>query len=146
MRKTFKVPVLNQWWQTETGSAITATCVGFAQNLQTPPFTTGLPYCGYDIYVLDKNGHEAKPNELGRIVVKLPLPPGNMATLYRSDELFRKTYFQRFPVRCLSLSHSLYLSLSLSVIISHFFRISDASRATTTRWTPGTRTRMGTST
>ncbi|XP_041763686.1 acyl-CoA synthetase short-chain family member 3, mitochondrial isoform X2 [Anopheles merus] len=97
MRKTFKVPVLNQWWQTETGSAITATCVGFAQNLQTPPFTTGLPYCGYDIYVLDKNGHEAKPNELGRIVVKLPLPPGNMATLYRSDELFRKTYFQRFP-------------------------------------------------
>ncbi|XP_050086402.1 acyl-CoA synthetase short-chain family member 3, mitochondrial isoform X1 [Anopheles aquasalis] len=97
MRKTFKVPVLNQWWQTETGSAITATCVGFAQNLQTPPFTTGLPFCGYDIYVLDKNGHEAKPNELGRIAVKLPLPPGNMATLYRSDELFRKTYFQRFP-------------------------------------------------
>lgn len=48
MEKTFDVPVLNHWWQTETGSAITATCVGFKQDLIPPKFTTGLPYVGYD--------------------------------------------------------------------------------------------------
>lgn len=48
MEKTFDVPVLNHWWQTETGSAITATCVGFQQDLSPPKFTTGLPYVGYD--------------------------------------------------------------------------------------------------
>lgn len=48
MEKTFKVPVLNHWWQTETGSAITATCLGFNQSVQPPSFTTGLPFVGYD--------------------------------------------------------------------------------------------------
>lgn len=48
MEKTFNVPVLNHWWQTETGSAITATCVGFKQDLNPPKFTTGLPYVGYE--------------------------------------------------------------------------------------------------
>lgn len=48
MEKIFKVPVLNNWWQTETGSAITATCLGFNHSLDTPPYTTGLPYIGYN--------------------------------------------------------------------------------------------------
>lgn len=48
IEKTFNVPVLNNWWQTETGSAITATCLGFRQNLDTPQFTTGLPFIGYN--------------------------------------------------------------------------------------------------
>lgn len=48
IEKTFKVPVLNNWWQTETGSAITATCLGFGHNLNVPPFTTGLPFIGYN--------------------------------------------------------------------------------------------------
>lgn len=48
MEKTFKVPILNHWWQTETGSAITATCIGLNQNLHPPNLTTGLPYLGYD--------------------------------------------------------------------------------------------------
>lgn len=48
--------------------------------------------------VFHPDGTQAAMNELGRIVVKLPLPPGNMSTLYRNDELFKKTYFQRFPV------------------------------------------------
>ncbi|XP_055610296.1 acyl-CoA synthetase short-chain family member 3, mitochondrial [Uranotaenia lowii] len=94
---TFGVPVLNNWWQTETGSAITATCVGLAQNLNPPQFTTGLPFCGYDIRVLNPDGTEAAQNELGRIVIKLPLPPGTMSSLYRNDDLFEKLYFSRFP-------------------------------------------------
>lgn len=48
MENTFRVPVLNNWWQTETGSAITATCLGLSQNLHPPNFTTGLPFVGYD--------------------------------------------------------------------------------------------------
>lgn len=48
IENVFKVPVLNHWWQTETGSAITATCIGFGQNLMVPNHTTGLPYIGYN--------------------------------------------------------------------------------------------------
>jgi propionyl-CoA synthetase len=48
VESTFRVPALNHWWQTETGSAISATCLGFAQNLHTPNYTTGMPFIGYD--------------------------------------------------------------------------------------------------
>ncbi|KAH8293425.1 hypothetical protein KR054_000303, partial [Drosophila jambulina] len=97
IEKTFQVPVLNHWWQTETGSAVTATCLGFQQNLTPPTYSTGLPLMGYDIKILKPDGSETRPMELGRIVLKLPLPPGNMATLYKNEELFRKLYFQKFP-------------------------------------------------
>lgn len=96
----FRVPVLNHWWQTETGSAIAATCLGNAQNIYVPNFTTGLPFVGYDIKIMQPDGkslEEIGHNQLGRIVVKLPLPPGNMSTLYKNDDLFEKLYFQRFP-------------------------------------------------
>lgn len=98
IENTFKVPVLNNWWQTETGSAITASCLGFGHSLNPPKFTTGLPFVGYDISILNQDGTVAHPHELGRIVLKLPLPPGNMQTLFRNDDLFRKTYFQKYPV------------------------------------------------
>ncbi|XP_020810884.1 acyl-CoA synthetase short-chain family member 3, mitochondrial [Drosophila serrata] len=97
IEKTFKVPVLNHWWQTETGSAVTATCLGFQQNLSPPTYSTGLPLMGYDIKILKPDGTETQCMELGRIALKLPLPPGNMATLYKNEELFRKLYFQKFP-------------------------------------------------
>eukprot|EP00099_Drosophila_melanogaster_P013173 NP_001287502.1 uncharacterized protein Dmel_CG6432, isoform B [Drosophila melanogaster] len=97
IEKTFKVPVLNHWWQTETGSAVTATCLGFQQNLSPPTYSTGLPLMGYDVKILKADGSEAQTSELGRIALKLPLPPGNMATLYKNEELFRTLYFQKFP-------------------------------------------------
>jgi len=96
----FRVPVLNHWWQTETGSAVAATCMGNSQNLCVPNFSTGLPFVGYDIRIMKSEGksvEEIGNNQLGRIVVKLPLPPGNMSTLYKNEELFEKLYFQRFP-------------------------------------------------
>lgn len=102
---------------------MTASCLGFNHSLHQPPFSTGLPYLGYKselsdlvelqmIYVrpvqyfmheipvdiLHPDGTEAAPNELGRVAVKLPLPPGNMSTLYKNDEYFDKTYFRKFPV------------------------------------------------
>lgn len=48
--------------------------------------------------ILQPDGTEAAPNELGRVAIKLPLPPGNMSTLYKNGELFEKTYFKKFPV------------------------------------------------
>lgn len=50
------------------------------------------------VRVVTLNGLLAQPNELGRLVIKLPLPPGNMACLYKNNELFVKTYFQKYPV------------------------------------------------
>lgn len=50
------------------------------------------------VKILNPDGTQAQPNELGRIVVKLPLPPGNMSTLYKNDDLFEKVYFQKYPV------------------------------------------------
>jgi acyl-coenzyme A synthetase/AMP-(fatty) acid ligase len=52
----------------------------------------------FSVRVLHPDGTQALPNELGRIVVKLPLPPGNMSTLYRNDEMFEKVYFNKYPV------------------------------------------------
>lgn len=69
--------------------------------------------------VLHPDGSEAAPNELGRVAVKLPLPPGNMSTLYKNDELFDKTYFRKFPVNKLSLT-LIYLLLLFEQLISLF--------------------------
>ncbi|XP_059468807.1 acyl-CoA synthetase short-chain family member 3, mitochondrial isoform X3 [Neocloeon triangulifer] len=94
--QAFKVPVLNHWWQTETGHAITATCVGFGHSLKPPEFSTGLPFPGFDVRVLREDGTEANRCELGRIACKLPLPPGVMSTLYEANGRFKTTYFSKY--------------------------------------------------
>lgn len=118
-----QVPILNHWWQTETGHAITASCIGLNHSVDPPRFTAGMPFPGYDgknplrvimamnsysvlncplffriVRILRNDGTEADPLELGRIVVKLPLPPGTMSTLYKSEERFIETYFTKYPV------------------------------------------------
>ncbi|KAF5306039.1 hypothetical protein FQR65_LT00754 [Abscondita terminalis] len=93
----FKVPVLNHWWQTETGHSITATCIGLNHHLHPPRNSAGMPFPGFDVRVILSNGRPAQPNELGRIVVKLPLPPGTMSTLYKAPEQFYKIYFAKYP-------------------------------------------------
>lgn len=95
--RAFKVPILNHWWQTETGHAITANCVGLGSPLSQPKFSTGLPFPGYDVRILREDGTECGNGELGRIAVKLPLPPGNMSTLYKDTQQFLEIYFSRFP-------------------------------------------------
>lgn len=116
VEKIFKVPVLNHWWQTETGHAITATCVGLGHSLYPPKYTAGMPFPGYNgeisrctnfqnalarflVKIMADNGTEAGNNELGRIVVKLPLPPGTMSTLYKNPEKFVDVYFKQYPVK-----------------------------------------------
>ncbi|KAM4035303.1 acyl-CoA synthetase short-chain family member 3, mitochondrial [Anomaloglossus baeobatrachus] len=96
-KRIFKVPVLDHWWQTETGSPISATCTGLGNSLTPPPGQAGKPVPGYNVKILDSNMQEVKPNTLGNIVVKLPLPPGAFSSLWKNEELFKSLYFKNFP-------------------------------------------------
>ncbi|XP_074032987.1 acyl-CoA synthetase short-chain family member 3, mitochondrial isoform X3 [Leptinotarsa decemlineata] len=95
--RIFNVPIINHWWQTETGAPITGMCAGLKNHCTSRELSTGLPFPGYDIKVLRKDGTTADFNELGRIVIKLPLPPGVLSTLYKAEERFVKTYFTKYP-------------------------------------------------
>ncbi|XP_048123986.1 acyl-CoA synthetase short-chain family member 3, mitochondrial isoform X2 [Alosa alosa] len=94
-KKSFKVPVLDHWWQTESGSAITASCIGLGGSVSPPAGQAGKSVPGYN--VIDDDMQEVEPRTLGNIVVKLPLPPGAALTLWQNADLFRKLYFTKFP-------------------------------------------------
>jgi propionyl-CoA synthetase len=91
-----KVPVIDHWWQTETGWAIAANPVGLgALPVKYGSPTVAMP--GYDVQVLDEGGHPVAPGTLGAICVKLPLPPGCLPTLWNADDRFRRSYLEHFP-------------------------------------------------
>ncbi|XP_008313593.1 acyl-CoA synthetase short-chain family member 3, mitochondrial [Cynoglossus semilaevis] len=96
-KKSFGVPVLDHWWQTETGSPITSTCIGLGNSLTPPAGQAGRPVPGYNVTVIDDVKQSVQPRTLGNIVVKLPLPPGAALSLWQNEDLFRKTYFSKFP-------------------------------------------------
>ena len=90
------VPVIDHWWQTETGFAIAANPLG----LGLLPMKIGSPSVampGFDVRVLDEGGHEVSPGTLGAIAIKLPLPPGTLPTLWNAEERFLKSYLAHFP-------------------------------------------------
>ncbi|GAB5468414.1 MAG: propionyl-CoA synthetase [Rhodospirillales bacterium] len=89
-------PVIDHWWQTETGWAIAGNPVGLGRvpvKLGSP----AMPMPGYDVRVLDDAGHPVPPGTLGNIVIKLPLPPSCFPTLWNAEARFRKAYFEEFP-------------------------------------------------
>ena len=91
------VPVLDHWWQTETGWAITGNPVGL-ELLPVKYGSASVPMPGYEIHILDEGGHEVEgPNTLGAVAIKLPLPPGNLPTLWNNDERFQNAYLNHFP-------------------------------------------------
>jgi propionyl-CoA synthetase len=90
------VPVIDHWWQTETGWAIAGNPVG-VELLPVKLGSPTLPMPGYDVRILDEGGHEVGPKTLGSIAVKLPLPPGCLPTLWNADERFKKSYLTTFP-------------------------------------------------
>ncbi|MBP7065298.1 propionyl-CoA synthetase [Ferrovibrio sp.] len=90
-------PVIDHWWQTETGWPVSANFMG----LELLPVKHGSATCavpGYDVQVLDDDGVQVlEPNTIGNIAIKLPLPPGCLPTLWQNDEGFKKSYLARFP-------------------------------------------------
>ena len=90
-RDQLGVPVIDHWWQTETGWPIAANCLGLGM-VPIRPGSCGKPVPGYDVRVVDDHGTERLPGETGDIVVKLPLPPGCLPTLWQDDAGYRQTY------------------------------------------------------
>ena len=91
-----KVPVIDHWWQTETSWAISANCAGIELE-KTKYGSACKPVPGYDVRILKSDGKQAKPNEMGDVVVKLPLPPGTFPTLWGADERYKETYMSNYP-------------------------------------------------
>jgi propionyl-CoA synthetase len=91
-----KVPVIDHWWQTETGWAIAANPRGI-ELLPVKVGSPAVPMPGYDVRILDEAGHEVPAGQLGAIAVKLPLPPGTLPTLWNAEPRFRKAYLEHFP-------------------------------------------------
>ncbi len=90
-----KVPVIDHWWQTETSWAISANCTGI-ETLKTKYGSACKPVPGYDVQILKSDGKKAEPNEMGDIVVKLPLPPGTFPTLWNADERYKENYMSKY--------------------------------------------------
>jgi propionyl-CoA synthetase len=91
-----KVPVIDHWWQTETGWCIAGNPVGLGRlPVKHGSPTVAMP--GYDVRVVDEACHEVAANKMGSIVVKLPLPPACLPTLWQADERFCKSYLAEFP-------------------------------------------------
>jgi propionyl-CoA synthetase len=91
-----KVPVIDHWWQTETGWAIAGNPIGLGRlPVKHGSPTVAMP--GYDVRIVDEAAHEVATNKMGSIVVKLPLPPGCLPSLWQQDERMRESYLSEFP-------------------------------------------------
>jgi propionyl-CoA synthetase len=90
------VPVIDHWWQTETGWPIVANCTGI-ERLPVKPGSPTVPAPGWDVRTLGPDGHEMKRGEIGALCCKLPLPPGTFPTLWNADDRYRKAYLDDYP-------------------------------------------------
>lgn len=90
------VPVIDHWWQTETGWAIAANPLG-VEELPIKLGSPAVPMPGYDVAILDDAGHPLPAGELGAIAIKLPLPPGTLPTLWNAEERYKSSYLNTFP-------------------------------------------------
>jgi len=91
-----KVPVIDHWWQTETGWAISANCMGI-EPLPVKPGSATRPVPGYDVQILDAEGKTQPSDTIGSIAIKLPLPPGSLPTMWHNEEGYKKFYLSRYP-------------------------------------------------
>jgi propionyl-CoA synthetase len=94
--QTLKVPVIDHWWQTETGWAIAGNPVGLGA-LPIKHGSPTVPMPGYDVRVVDEASKDVGPNTMGSIVIKLPLPPACLPTLWQGDARMRESYLDEFP-------------------------------------------------
>lgn len=91
-----QVPVVDHWWQTETGWSICANCVGLGM-LPVKPGSPTKSVPGWDVQVLDDSGRPVKPGDIGALACKLPLPPGTLLTLWNADARYQESYLAEFP-------------------------------------------------
>ncbi len=91
-----KRPVVDHWWQTETGWAIAANCLGI-EHFPIKPGSPTKAAPGYDVQILSDAGQPVGPNQEGIVAVKLPLPPGTLPTLWHADDRFKQSYTDPFP-------------------------------------------------
>ncbi|MCC6432795.1 MAG: AMP-binding protein, partial [Gemmatimonadaceae bacterium] len=95
-RALLQTPVVDHWWQTETGWAVAANCLGLSP-FPVKPGSPTKPVPGYLVEILDEDGNALPPNKEGAVVIKLPLPPGSLATLWRNDARYIETYLSKYP-------------------------------------------------
>ena len=91
-----KVPVIDHWWQTETGWSIGANCIGI-EKLPVKPGSPTRAVPGYDVQILEPDGTEAPCGQMGAICVKMPLPPSGLPTLWNADQRYISSYMADFP-------------------------------------------------
>ncbi len=91
-----RVPVIDHWWQTETGWPICANCLGIEQ-LRVKAGSPTKPVPGMDVRVVNPENQEVKRGDIGALVIKLPLPPGTFPTLWNGNERFIDSYLSQFP-------------------------------------------------
>ena len=94
--KILQVPVIDHWWQTETGWAIAANCLGI-EHLPVKPGSPTRAVPGYDVQVLDPTGQPLEAGNMGSIAIKLPLPPGCLPTLWQNDARYQSSYLSAYP-------------------------------------------------
>lgn len=94
-QKQLSVPVIDHWWQTETGWPVGANCVGLG-ILPVKPGSCTKAVPGYDVHVLDEKGDKVKTGQTGNITIKLPLPPGCLPTLWNNDAGYQEAYINAF--------------------------------------------------
>jgi propionyl-CoA synthetase len=90
------VPVIDHWWQTESGWPMAANCMGI-EPLPVKPGSPTRPVPGFDVRILRESGELCEPNEEGAVAVRLPLPPGTLTTLWRADDRFVESYMTALP-------------------------------------------------
>ncbi len=89
-------PVIDHWWQTETGWPITANSIGIEVH-PTKPGSSTKPVPGFNVTILDTNGKQVGPKVTGLVTIKLPLPPGTLTTLWNEDQQFLESYLKIYP-------------------------------------------------
>ena len=89
------IPVIDHWWQTESGWPMIANSLGI-EKMAVKSGSATKAVCGYDIRIFNENGDELNANEEGLVVVKLPLPPGNMLGIWENEARFKASYFSKF--------------------------------------------------
>ncbi len=96
LTETYKLPVIDHWWQTESGWAMASNLYGI-ERMPAKPGSSTMPVPGFNIDILDDEGNKLGPNEQGFIAIKLPLPPSCLTSIWGDTERYKESYLEQFP-------------------------------------------------